>query len=101
MRNAEFRLCLEKNLDIHEYNSQKPENSNPDVQGIFLDSAKIIKISGIDELSSKSEKVAEDQFGNIGIEGLGELTPEVQQYIQSLQSRLSSVKKVYCGYSNN
>lgn len=95
LRNAEYRLCLERNLDIHEENieEQKPENSKFDVKGMLLDSANIIKTSEMNELSSKSENVAEDQPEKIGIEGLGELTPEAQQYILRLQSRLSSVKK--------
>nr|GEU36503.1 hypothetical protein [Tanacetum cinerariifolium] len=67
LRNAEYRLCLERNFDTDE------ENRPP----------------GQDELP-KSEK---PNANASEIPDLGQMTPEVQQYILKLQSRLFSVKK--------
>ena len=96
LRNAEFRLCLERNLDMQEGNPEKqiPENSRLDLQGLLLDNASIINLSGEHELSSKFEKFTEDLSENFDIQDLGEMSPEAEHYILHLQSRLSSIKKV-------
>lgn len=52
------------------------------------------KRSGETESPTTSEKVPEISSEEIGIQGLGDMTPEAQQYILRLQSRLSLVKKV-------
>ncbi|KAF7127228.1 hypothetical protein RHSIM_Rhsim11G0155900 [Rhododendron simsii] len=84
LRNAEYRLCLERNLDIYEGGTEtlKAEDSKPEGPTMLLDDKRRVELSRKDE---KSE--------NIGVEGLGEITPAAQQYIRNLQSRLSSVKK--------
>lgn len=96
LRNAEYRLCLERNLDIHEgdLENQSPESSKTDLQGMLLDSEKIDELSDKNELSSKYQQTADDLHEDIGLKGLGEMPPEVKQYILHLQSHLSSVKKV-------
>jgi hypothetical protein len=76
------------------HEKQTPENSKLDLQGLLLDSASIINLSGEHESPSKSEKFTEDSSENIDIQGLGEMSPEAQQYILHLQSHISSVKKV-------
>ncbi|KAL4615292.1 hypothetical protein ACB092_07G113000 [Castanea dentata] len=95
LRNAEFRLCLERNLDMQEGNTEKqiPENSRLDLQGLLLDNASIINLSGEHEFSSKFEKFTEDLSENFDIQDLGEMSPEAQHYILHLQSRLSSIRK--------
>ena len=60
---------------------------------MLLDSANVNK-SGKHELSSKSEENTENLSEGLGIQGLGEMTVEAQQYILHLQTQLSSVKKV-------
>lgn len=97
LRNAEYRLCLERNLDIYEGNTEKqrPEISKSDELEILLDSADVNK-SGKHELSSKSEENTENPSEGLGIQGLGEMTAEAQQYILHLQTQLSSVKKELC-----
>ncbi|KAJ9159460.1 hypothetical protein P3X46_024967 [Hevea brasiliensis] len=92
LRNAEYRLCLERNLYAHEGNieNQKPENSKHNLQGTEVDSAKANQYYG---KNVKFEKRTEDPSDNISIEGLGEMSSEARQYILDLQSRLSSVKK--------
>lgn len=96
LRNAEYRLCLERNLDIYEENLDKEKFDVPrhDIQGMLLEAANIIKLSAKDELSSNCEKTIEDPPEIVDIQGFGDTSPEAQQYIRHLQSQLSSVKKV-------
>ncbi|KAK2664938.1 hypothetical protein Ddye_003512 [Dipteronia dyeriana] len=97
LRNAEYRLCLERNLDTRDENheSETPENSKYDLQQMLLNGDKLDGFSD-NSLSSKSEKTNDDLCENIGIQCLSEMSPEVQKYILRLQSRLSSVKKELC-----
>lgn len=96
LRNAEYRLCLERNLDVHEGDgeNQTSECSQTDLHGMLLNRENIDEFSGKNEFSSEFQQNADDLNGDIGVEGLGEMTLEVQQYILNLQSRLSSIKKV-------
>ncbi|KAH9695261.1 hypothetical protein WN943_024301 [Citrus x changshan-huyou] len=98
LRNAEYRLCLERNLDVHEGDgeNQTSECSQTDLHGMLLNRENIDEFSGKNELSSEFQQNVDDLNGDIGVEGLGEMTPEVQQYILNLQSRLSSIKKELC-----
>ncbi|WCJ17860.1 hypothetical protein M5689_000248 [Euphorbia peplus] len=91
LRNAEYRLCLERNIDEHDelFEKEAHETSKIDLQGTEEDSAKTNKCY---DKSSKSENVTEDLYDNV-TEELGEMSPEAQEYIFHLQSRLSSVKK--------
>ncbi|XP_057426843.1 uncharacterized protein LOC130720231 [Lotus japonicus] len=91
LRNAEYRLCLEKNLDMCERDLEKPkaESTPMDLQGLLHDSVNVIDFGRKSNLSSKVEKVHED----VDIQDLGEISSEAQQYILNLQSRLSSMKK--------
>ncbi|XP_024023146.1 uncharacterized protein LOC21394747 isoform X1 [Morus notabilis] len=95
LRNAEYRLCLKKNFDACEENLEKErmESSKFDVQGMLRESASTIKPSAKDELSSKSGKICVDPSKNNEKQGLGDMSPEAQEYIQQLRSQLSSVKK--------
>ncbi|XP_010547970.1 PREDICTED: uncharacterized protein LOC104819546 [Tarenaya hassleriana] len=83
LRNAEYRLFLEKNLDMNGGNSenQTSENAEYDFKGISLDDAET------------SEQLIKNLPETIDKEGLGRIPPEAQQYILRLQSQLSSVKK--------
>uniref|UniRef100_A0A6N2LVG6 Uncharacterized protein n=1 Tax=Salix viminalis TaxID=40686 RepID=A0A6N2LVG6_SALVM len=92
LRNAEYRLCLERNLDIHEEDSemQVQGNSNNNLQGLVLEGEKSNQSLGKD---TEFEKNVEDLSDDINIQGLGEISLEAQQYILHLQSHLSSVKK--------
>lgn len=63
---------------------------------MLLESANIIKFHAKDEFSPKAGgEVMEDPLENLDIQGLGEVSPEVQQYILHLQAHLSSAKKVF------
>ncbi|KAJ7013423.1 uncharacterized protein [Populus alba] len=92
LRNAEYRLCLERNLDIHEEDSEKQAqgNSKNNLQALVLESEETNQSLGKD---TEFEKIAEDLSDDINIQGLGEISLEAQQYILHLQSHLSSVKK--------
>ncbi|EOX98403.1 MAR-binding filament-like protein 1 isoform 2 [Theobroma cacao] len=94
LRNAEYRLCLERNLGCEgDLENQTSENSTFDLQGMLLDSTKINESLGKNDLSSEFEKTTEDQFEDIEFQGLGGMSLETQKYILHLQSRLTSMKK--------
>ncbi|XP_042493472.1 uncharacterized protein LOC122073044 isoform X1 [Macadamia integrifolia] len=97
LRNAEYRLCLEKNFQIDEGNfeNQKPENTKPDAQGMSPDAdQRTFDFSGENDLLGKAERYEDDlSYEGLGIQGIGEMTPEARQYILHLQTRFSSVKK--------
>ncbi|KAJ0963455.1 hypothetical protein J5N97_028577 [Dioscorea zingiberensis] len=96
LRNAEYRLCLERNLGVREElpDGQRPENVGDDDHITDPDgTSNMTKISGEDELLHNFEKNEEvSMSGGVGIEGLGEMTPEAQEYILYLQSHLSSME---------
>ncbi|XP_062089777.1 uncharacterized protein LOC133796321 [Humulus lupulus] len=95
LRNAEYRLCLEKNMDDYKENleNQKLKSCRFDVQGMLLESANIIKLAGKDELTSKSDEIPVEPSENLEIQDVGDMSPEAQEYVRQLQSHLSSVKK--------
>ncbi|GMN37807.1 hypothetical protein TIFTF001_007105 [Ficus carica] len=95
LRNADYRLCLEKNLDVFEENLEKQrlESSESDEQGMLLESANVIKSSSKDQLSSKTEKIHVEPSENIEGQGIEDMSPEAQEYVRHLQSQLSSVEK--------
>ncbi|XXG63879.1 hypothetical protein AAC387_Pa05g1972 [Persea americana] len=94
LRNAEYRLCLERNLDIHNdghFEYQKLGSAKVDDHDTSLDSTtRICNFEGGNELLPESERKKDLSSGNMGSQGLDELTPEAQEYILHLQSRLSS-----------
>ncbi|CAK9187085.1 unnamed protein product [Ilex paraguariensis] len=93
LRNAEYKLCLERNLDIYEGNIEKQAVEAPRTCA----DDKMINSSRKEEFP-KSEKNSEK---TIDLPGLEEMTPEAQQYIFKLQSQLASFKKVNNSTSNS
>ncbi|XVF45024.1 hypothetical protein PTKIN_Ptkin02bG0172600 [Pterospermum kingtungense] len=94
LRNAEYRLCLERNIGCEgDLENQTSEKSNFDLQEMLLDGTKINEFLEKNDLSSESEKTTEDQFEDIDVQGLGEMPLETRTYILHLLSRLTSVKK--------
>ncbi|CAI0470434.1 unnamed protein product, partial [Linum tenue] len=91
LRNAEYRLCLERNLVIAEENLDHcpTENSASDLLGT-VDSPTANQCLGN---NIQFETVVEESGDDNVIQGLGEIPPEAQQYILHLKSRLSSMKK--------
>ncbi|KAJ4837460.1 hypothetical protein Tsubulata_013170 [Turnera subulata] len=92
LRNAEYRLCLERTLDIPEDILEKkvPDNSKLDMQEINLDNENRNQCPEENVNPDENSEISSD---TVGIKGLGEISPEAKQYILHLQSRLSSVKK--------
>ncbi|PIN01337.1 hypothetical protein CDL12_26148 [Handroanthus impetiginosus] len=90
LRNAEYRLSLERNLDINvDYKDTNTKDSKLEAEGTHL---KDKGISGNDE---KESLPASDGAGEMtyNIPDFGEMTTEAKRYILELHSRLSSVKK--------
>ncbi|GMP38480.1 hypothetical protein CsSME_00009708 [Camellia sinensis var. sinensis] len=102
LRNAEYRLCLERNLDIDEGSIEiiKTEDSKFEAPRMLLDYERRVNLARKDEMP-KLEKISDKASESIGVEGLGKITPEAQQYILNLHSRLSSVKKVNYKFPSN
>ncbi|KAK6159259.1 hypothetical protein DH2020_006573 [Rehmannia glutinosa] len=88
LRNAEYRLSLERNLEIYvgDNDRSKNEDSKLEDKGTHL---KDNRMSGQESLPTS------DEAGGMryDIPDFGEMTPEARQYILKLHSRLSSVKK--------
>ncbi|KAL3526466.1 hypothetical protein ACH5RR_011122 [Cinchona calisaya] len=81
--NAEYRISLMRNFDLSLYDRKRSD---------FLDE------NGVSELMrEESEKGSGDgcieDLDSINVECLGNLSPEVLNYIQQLESELSSVKQ--------
>ncbi|KAL3814289.1 hypothetical protein ACJIZ3_015557 [Penstemon smallii] len=91
LRNAEYRLCLERNLDIYEGNIYKSETEDSKLEGKgtgLKDNGKIVNFRQESLLASE-----ETRDVKYDIPDFGEMTPEARQYILKLHSRLSSAKK--------
>ncbi|KAL2477351.1 hypothetical protein Fot_46365 [Forsythia ovata] len=91
LRNAEYRLCLEKNLEIYEgrIDKQKAEDSKLEGEGLLLSDDGVRNIFRQDNLPI-SETTSEVTSK---IPDLGEMSFEAREYILRLQSHLSSVRK--------
>lgn len=96
LRNAEFRLCVEKNLEIHKghIDKQKAEDTKLEAEGLLLNDDEVSKFFRQDNLPlSETNGEVTSQ-----IPDLGEISLEAREYILRLQSRLSSVRKVYFAF---
>lgn len=91
LRNAEYRLSLERNLEIYEGNKYnlKNEDSKLEVEEIHLKEEG--KSGNFRQESLSTSDESEDSTCNIP--DFGEMTPEARRYILRLYSRLSSVKR--------
>ncbi|KAL0334923.1 UNVERIFIED_CONTAM: hypothetical protein Sradi_4704200 [Sesamum radiatum] len=90
LRNAEYRLSLERNLEICEGNNDKSklEDSKLGAEGTHLEDE---RISG--DFIQESSPISDETEVTYDIPDFGEMTPEARMYILKLHSRLSSVKK--------
>ncbi|XP_038970375.1 uncharacterized protein LOC103700821 isoform X2 [Phoenix dactylifera] len=97
LRNAEYRLCLERNLDMYDERTEKRKIEIVEVDShekIADRTTTMFNFSLENNLLPNLDKNEEQpKCENMGVEGLGEMTPEAQEYILYLQSRLNSVKK--------
>ncbi|KAL6517467.1 hypothetical protein OROMI_033168 [Orobanche minor] len=91
LRNAGYRLSLERNLDIYvgENDKSKTEDPKLEAEGTHLKDNRTRRNFRQERLSTSNE-AGELTYD---IPDFGEMTPEARQYILKLHSRLSSVKK--------
>lgn len=82
LQNAEYRLCLERNLDIHDEHMEKIKLDNHD------------NLDNRSTESSFSGHTEDPPSLNMNVQGLGELSPEVLEYIRDLSNRLASSRQV-------
>ncbi|XP_059313939.1 uncharacterized protein LOC132064831 [Lycium ferocissimum] len=89
LRNAEYRLCLEKNLEIYDRNigRQKPLDSRVGDETLLNENISSKKSEHKQPSSEGKTELSPD------IPDVGKMTPEAQQYILDLQTRLGSYKK--------
>nr|VDD28832.1 unnamed protein product [Brassica oleracea] len=86
LRNAEYRLFLEKNLDMDDEDLE----SHTIVKGTDTEPDDVcVENNGSSTMDGKTQSLSE----MIDKEGLGRVSSEAQEYIFRLQSQLSSVKK--------
>ncbi|KAG2277967.1 hypothetical protein Bca52824_060522 [Brassica carinata] len=93
LRNAEYRLFLEKNLDMddnEDLESHTAANTEYDAKGTDAEPDDVCaENNGSSTKDSNTQSLSE----MIDKEGLGRVSSEAQEYIFRLQSQLSSVKK--------
>ncbi|KAK3150023.1 hypothetical protein QOZ80_3AG0226540 [Eleusine coracana subsp. coracana] len=93
--NAEYRLSFERNLELSEEDSEcsKSDISEDNHYNINLGSpVTIFKLSEEDLPQDPGKHDEEMSSENMGKE-LGDLTPQAEEYISQMQSRLDAMKK--------
>ncbi|WOL15433.1 hypothetical protein Cni_G24214 [Canna indica] len=96
LRSAEYRLCLERNLDIHEEHLDKGRKENVEDDSPEMLDYRSTTVSNSLEMKDfycNQESSGKVSGENMDFNNLRELTPEVQKYICYLQSRLNSAEK--------
>ncbi|KAJ3685545.1 hypothetical protein LUZ61_014709 [Rhynchospora tenuis] len=94
LRNAEYRLSFERNLDFPEEESDSPKKDTENKM-LSTENAEISSSEDVcRKVESDSEKKCEEILDqDIGVEGLGEMSSEARNYIIQMQSRINSMKK--------
>ncbi|KAL8554647.1 hypothetical protein ACS0TY_002730 [Phlomoides rotata] len=91
LRNAEYRLSLERNLEIYEENNYNSRNEDLKLEAVETRLKDKGKSGNFRQeslsTSDETEELMRDESD------FGEMTPEARKYILELCSRLSSVKK--------
>ncbi|KZV33208.1 hypothetical protein F511_16242 [Dorcoceras hygrometricum] len=94
LRNAEYKLCLERNVEIYEGHVDKShteENSRLEMEETLLKSNGTSRTSGQEGLPTTETTIEITS----NIPDFGEMTPEAREYILKLHSHLSSAKKEF------
>lgn len=94
LRNAEYRLSFERNLELSEV-AECPKNDVTEDNHHNINLGRpvtIFKISEEDMPQDPGKTDEESSFENMG-EELGDLTPQAEEYIIQMQSRLDAMKK--------
>ncbi|XP_016472244.1 uncharacterized protein LOC107794278 [Nicotiana tabacum] len=89
LRNAEYRLCLEKNLEIYDRNIDRQKQIDSKVGDETLLN------ENVSSQNSKHNRPTSEGKSELSpdIPDVGKMIPEAQQYILDLQTRLASYKK--------
>ncbi|EEC75721.1 hypothetical protein OsI_12571 [Oryza sativa Indica Group] len=97
LRNAEYRLYFERNLELSEedFEGQNRDISLDNHHNINLGSPVTIFRLSEEDLLQDSEKNDEELPCEAVGEDLGNLTPQAEDYIIQLQSRLDAMKKLH------
>lgn len=93
LRNAEYRLSLERNLDIYEGNNYNSRNEDLILEGEETHLKDKGKNGNFRQESLSTSDETEELICDES--NFGEMTPEARKYIMELRTRLSSVKKVF------
>jgi hypothetical protein len=96
LRNAEYRLSFERNLELSEEDSECPKSDiiEDNRHNINLGSPVTIFRFSEEDVPEDSGKGDEElSYENKG-EELGDLTPQAEDYVSQMQSRLDAMKKV-------
>uniref|UniRef100_A0A0E0G683 Uncharacterized protein n=1 Tax=Oryza nivara TaxID=4536 RepID=A0A0E0G683_ORYNI len=103
LRNAEYRLYFERNLELSEedFEGQNRDISLDNHHNINLGSPVTIFRLSEEDLLQDSEKNDEELPCEAVGEDLGNLTPQAEDYIIQLQSRLDAMKKQFVGEEKN
>ncbi|CAN6292727.1 unnamed protein product [Urochloa humidicola] len=95
LRNAEYRLSFERNLELSEEDAECPKSdiSEDNHHNINLGRpVTIFRLSEEDMPQDPGKSDEEPSYENMG-EELGNLTPQAEEYIIQMQSRLDAMKK--------
>lgn len=92
LRNAEYRLCLEKNLEIYENYVDKEKPHVLKIEGEDMHPIK----DGFGETPRQQRLPVSEEYSKTTsdtVPDFGKMSREAQQYILSLQTRLASYRK--------
>lgn len=92
LRNAEYRLSLERNLEIYEGNNYNARNEDMKLEAEETHLKDKGKSGHFREESLSTSDETEELMCDKS--DFGEMSPEARKYILELRTRLSSVKKV-------
>lgn len=95
LRNAEYRLSFERNLELSEEVAECPKSDVTEDNHDNINLGKPVTIFRVSEdfMPHPGKSDEESSYENMG-EELGDLTPQAEEYIIQMQSRLDAMKKV-------
>ncbi|CAN6287548.1 unnamed protein product [Urochloa humidicola] len=95
LRNAEYRLSFERNLELSEEDAEWPKSDITEDNHHNINLGRpvtIFRLSEEDMPQDPGKSDEESSYENMG-EELGNLTPQAEEYISQMQSRLDAMKK--------
>ncbi|CAL4943184.1 unnamed protein product [Urochloa decumbens] len=95
LRNAEYRLSFERNLELSEEDAECPKSDITEDNHHNINLGRpvtIFRLSEEDIPQDPGKSEEESSYENMG-EELGNLTPQAEEYIIQMQSRLDAMKK--------